>query len=268
MYSIYEKTKDEIVLTNKALKHIPPHLHEAMEIIVVTEGSLALGVGEKLYPVDKGDVAIVFPNLIHHYQVFSEGTNRANVIMARSNLFANYQKRLEEMCPVNPVIVKEKVHSDIVKSLTSLFLTEQDNEVLKQAHMQIILTRIMEQCELVERNSVKTDDLVYKAVKYVAANYKNDFGLDDMAYELGVSKYVLSRVFSGTFHTNFCQYVNGIRLNYACAYLENTKDSITEISLECGFESQRTFNRAFKKKYRMTPREYRENVKKMSKNNA
>ena len=89
-----------------------------------------------------------------------------------------------------------------------------------------------------------------------------------MAYELGVSKYVLSRVFSGTFHTNFCQYVNGIRLNYACAYLENTKDSITEISLECGFESQRTFNRAFKKKYRMTPREYRENVKKMSKNNA
>lgn len=262
MYSIYEKTKDEIILTNKDLKHIPPHLHEALEIIIVTEGALALGIGEKLYPVEKGDVAIVFPNLIHHYQVFAEGRNRANVIMAKSNLFANYQEKLEEMCVINPVIKKEKVHSDIMKSLTSLFLTEQDNEVLKQAHMQIILTRIMEQCELVERNSVKTDDLVYKAVKYVAANYKNDFCLDDMAYELGVSKYVLSRVFSGTFHTNFCQYVNGIRLNYACAYLENTKDSITEISLECGFESQRTFNRAFKKKYRMTPREYRENVKK------
>lgn len=266
MYSIYKKTKDEIVLTNKALKHIPPHLHEAVEIIVVTEGSLALGVGEKLYPVDKGDVAIVFPNLIHHYQVFLEGSNRANVIMAKSNLFANYQKRLEEMCPVNPVIAKEKVHSDIVKSLTSLLLTEQDNEVLKQAHMQIILTRIMEQCELIERGNVKTDDLVYQVVEYVAANFKNDFCLDDLASELGVSKYILSRVFSGTFHTNFCQYVNGIRLNYACAYLENTKDSITEISLECGFESQRTFNRVFKKKYRMTPREYREKLKKIKNN--
>lgn len=257
MYSIYEKTKDEIVLTNKALKHIPPHLHEALEIIVVTEGSLALGIGQELYQVDKGDVAIVFPNLIHHYQVFSEGTNRANVIMARDYLFSNYQDRLQDLCPKNPVIKKEKVHSDIVKSLSSLFLTEQDNHVLKQAHMQIILTRIMEQCELVEKNSIKTDDIVYKVVKYVAANFRNNISMEDMARDLGVSKYVLSRVFSGTFHTNYCQYVNGVRLNYACAYLENTKNSITEISMDCGFESQRTFNRVFKKKYRVTPREYR-----------
>ena len=262
MYSIYEKTKDEIVLTNKVLKHIPPHLHEAFEIIVVTEGALALGIGQELYQVDKGDIAIIFPNLIHHYQVFESGINRANVIMAGSNLFGNYRAKLQSYCPKNPIIKKEKVHSDIVKSFTSLFCTEQDNRVVRQAHMQIILTRIIEQCELVEEDSIKTDDLVYKVVKYVAANFKNDFSLDDMANDLGMSKYVLSRVFSATFHTNFCQYVNGIRLNYACAYLENTQKPITEIMLECGFESQRTFNRVFKKKYRITPREYRNKVKK------
>ena len=78
-----------------------------------------------------------------------------------------------------------------------------------------------------------------------------------MALEIGVSRYVLSRVFSGVFHTNFNRYVNEIRLSYACDLLEYTKRSITEIYLDAGFESQRTFNRAFREVYRVTPREYR-----------
>ena len=33
--------------------------------------------------------------------------------------------------------------------------------------------------------------------------------------------------------------------------------SITDICLDAGFDSQRTFNRVFRERYRMTPREYR-----------
>ena len=51
--------------------------------------------------------------------------------------------------------------------------------------------------------------------------------------------------------------MNGVRLNYAASILENTNESITTLSLEAGFESQRTFNRVFKERYKMTPREYR-----------
>ncbi len=39
--------------------------------------------------------------------------------------------------------------------------------------------------------------------------------------------------------------------------LENSGKTITDIWLDCGFESQRTFNRVFKERYKMTPREYR-----------
>ena len=74
---------------------------------------------------------------------------------------------------------------------------------------------------------------------------------------MGVGKYVLSRVFSSTFHKNFNQYVNEQRLNYVIAMLEETEESITDICLDAGFQSQRTFNRVFQETYRMTPREYR-----------
>ena len=44
------------------------------------------------------------------------------------------------------------------------------------------------------------------------------------------------------------------------AELENSMDSITNICLDCGFESQRTFNRVFKDRYKITPREYRKRM--------
>lgn len=59
-----------------------------------------------------------------------------------------------------------------------------------------------------------------------------------------------------TFH-HFNQYLNEQRLNYVCVHLECTDKSITDISMDAGFESQRTFNRVFRERYKMTPREYR-----------
>lgn len=81
-----------------------------------------------------------------------------------------------------------------------------------------------------------------------------------MAKDLGVSKYVLSRVFSKTFHRNFNQYLNDARLGYAKQRLENISDPITTICLNSGFDSQRTFNRVFKEKYRLSPSDYRKKL--------
>lgn len=60
-------------IIHKESVHFPPHLHSGMEIVYVTRGTLILGVGCELYQMEKGDFAIVFPNLIHHYQVFGKG---------------------------------------------------------------------------------------------------------------------------------------------------------------------------------------------------
>ena len=56
------------------------------------------------------------------------------------------------------------------------------------------------------------------------------------------------------------KYVNKTRLNLAISYLDNSNISITELCLECGFDSQRTFNRVFKEEYKMSPREYRNSL--------
>ena len=57
----------------------------------------------------------------------------------------------------------------------------------------------------------------------------------------------------------FNDYINSIRVSNACKYLKKTELSITEISDVVGFNTMRTFNRAFQKQLGVTPSEYRAN---------
>ncbi len=261
MISLYEKKEESLHMVHKESVHFPPHLHSGMEIVYVTRGTLVLGVGCDLYHMKKGDLAIVFPNLIHHYQVFGKGKKEAFYLVPQMSLTGYFMDDLQKYCPKNPVIKKENVHPDIHDAIVKLYNEKNRSQILEQAYIQIILARSMQYFELILRESFESDDIIYRTVSYIAKNFKEEISLDTMARELGVSKYVLSRVFSSTFHTNFNQYLNEHRLNYVVWLLEYTEMSITDICLEAGFQSQRTFNRAFHEKFKKTPREYKNEFK-------
>ena len=87
--------------------------------------------------------------------------------------------------------------------------------------------------------------------------------LDMLSRELGVSKFLISRIFSDQLHTSFRDYVNGRRVALAQMLLLSTTNPVTEIAFESGFNSLRSFYRAFKKEYGNTPNEYRRNAEEM-----
>jgi len=272
MIPFYEEKKECISIVHKKSKHFPPHIHEAMECVYVTNGTLELGVGKELFHMEKGDFAIVFPNMIHHYQVFSEEISKAYYLIPALSLCGQFQEQMQKYCPKDPVIKEKNLHTEIPNIIRSLHKEKGENRIIAGAYMQILLSRSFPCFELVDKKSFSIEDIVYQTVSYIAENYKEEITLDTMAKDLGVSKYKLSRVFSATFHKNFNQYINEQRLNYAISMLENTSLSVTDICYDAGFQSQRTFNRAFHDTYKMPPREYRfqcgqnvENVEKTEK---
>ena len=64
-------------LVEKISKHAAPHLHNCLEMILVTKGTLEIGMGQELFHMEKGDMAVIFPDVIHHCQVFGEGIKKA-----------------------------------------------------------------------------------------------------------------------------------------------------------------------------------------------
>lgn len=259
MLPLYEDIQGSLKIVSKSSSHIPPHLHKSVECIYVSEGSLTLGIGTELYALEQGDFAIVFPDLVHHYQVFDALPGKAYYLFASPSLCGNYLSDLQQLCPVDPVIKSDHLHPDIIYAIRSLFLNPagQHENVIYQSFVQIILARSMPAFQLVEKSTIGSNDIIYQTVAYISAHFKEPLTLTSMAHDLGYSPYALSRIFSGTFHRNFNQYLNETRLDCVCALLQHTDQSITEAYENAGFESQRTFNRVFQERFHMSPREYR-----------
>lgn len=261
MHLTIKETKEEIYAVRRAPKHVSPHLHHALEIVCVTEGALELGVGQELYHMEKGDIGLVFSDIIHHYQVFSGGVNQADYILVPPSVTGIFAEKIQSSAPECPVVQAVHLEPDVANAVNAIMQIKEDEPMVVQAYVQVILARCMNKLKLAEKSSVGSDDLIYRAVSYISGNFRKQFSLEDMARDLGVGKYVLSRIFSKTFHCNFNQYLNEARLGYASGRLEHTNDTVLDICLDSGFESQRTFNRVFKERYKITPSEYRKNQK-------
>lgn len=273
MHFFYELKEDQMEIYEKESVHYPPHIHKSMECIYVTRGTLELGVGETLCHMETGDFGIVFPNVIHHYQVFSQEESRAIYFLAPPSFAGRFSEQLLTHRPLAPVIPLERVHPDIPYALERLremdgIRDERQKEtgeqeepqktVLRQAFTQVILARTLPFLELRRREEQPGHDIVYDVVVYMAEHYgEEELSLTRMSRDLGYSPFALSRVFSRIFHTNFNQYLNELRLNQALALLQSAEGSITDIAMSAGFTSMRTFNRVFQERFHMPPREYR-----------
>lgn len=121
------------------------------------------------------------------------------------------------------------------------------------------IRKIQESCRHIEmKRQEKTDNIVERAKEYIGRNYMGDLSLEEIARELGVSAYYLSKLFKESEGVNYIDYVTGLRMDYAKAQLSGTEKSIKKICLESGYADPNYFSRIFKKWTGVTPTEYRE----------
>ena len=110
----------------------------------------------------------------------------------------------------------------------------------------------------VKEIQAKESNVLGVILNYCINNADKPLSLDILEKELHISKYYISHTMSNKLKMGFNDYINSIRVSNACKYLNKTNKSITEISDIVGFNTMRTFNRAFIKHMGMTPSEYRD----------
>jgi len=106
---------------------------------------------------------------------------------------------------------------------------------------------------------------VQKALRYIQENYRHEITLDEVATQVGISRTYFSSIFKKETEEQFSSYLTDFRLERACEMLRKSESKIYNIAYEVGFHSHNYFNNIFKKKYGMTPKEYREKYQKSNK---
>lgn len=111
--------------------------------------------------------------------------------------------------------------------------------------------------------AVRTEDsdtsngLVKQAEDYIGEKYMEPISLNDVADRLGISKGYVSTLFTQNLHCGFVDYLNAIRVERACSYLEQNYFKTYEIAYRVGFKDEKYFSKVFKKIKGVTPKEYR-----------
>lgn len=99
--------------------------------------------------------------------------------------------------------------------------------------------------------------LVTAAQEYVAEHYMENLSLADVAEKVGISSGYLSTMFSQNLSMGFVDYLNQVRIERACSYLEQGYWKTYEIAYKVGFRDEKYFSRVFKRIKGISPKEYR-----------
>jgi len=81
--------------------------------------------------------------------------------------------------------------------------------------------------------------------------------MESIAQKLNYSPAYVSTIFSTYAGRNFKAYLDNIRVNRAADLLKKTGLNISEIAMQCGFSTLRTFNNTFRRIIGTTPTAYR-----------
>jgi AraC family transcriptional regulator len=91
--------------------------------------------------------------------------------------------------------------------------------------------------------------------------FAEEMALGEVAAEVGVHPVHLARVFRRHYDCTPGDYIRRLRVEFACERLALSDTPLVEIALSAGFADQSHFTRTFRDRMRMTPGEFRRNLR-------
>ncbi len=109
---------------------------------------------------------------------------------------------------------------------------------------------------------IKHSDAVFKTIEYIRKHCSEKISLDDIAKNVFLSKSYISAIFKEETGKSIVEQINESRVEKSKKLLSDKSISLSDIAGLCGFEDQSYFTRVFRRITGVTPKKYRDSVKK------
>ena len=248
------------------------HWHREFEFLYVESGEIICGIGEKQIILSKGDAIFINSKILHRFYASSGGVIPNFVCMPEFIAPENslvYKKYILPIISSNMSFqcfqIAEPWQARIIQIMIKIMGT-QENEKIRElstlALLQDLWLIFYENVKLSDKEKMQTvDEAAQKRVQlmmqYIHENYNHEMSLDEIASHIGISRSTALNLFQRFLHTTPVSYLIGYRLQAASWLLKNTNKKVKTIAYESGFRNVDYFCRLFKKRYHLTPSEYR-----------
>jgi AraC family transcriptional regulator len=102
-------------------------------------------------------------------------------------------------------------------------------------------------------------EIINNTTEYIESNLLEPLNLDNISENVNISKFHLLRIWKGATCTGLMEYVRRRRIAQSLGDLIHDHNSIDFISSKYSFGCERTYNRAFKEEFSITPAKWRKN---------
>lgn len=247
------------------------HFHSAVEVIIPLQGEVLVYAEEQEYHVQAGEV-IIIPTGCTHGLHMGEGGERELLLFEPNGAFTLKEFSAFRQMMAKPIyLVAEHPCTERVRAVFfEIIQMHRSGSVLRNLHNYAHLMEIYAILGEDYLNSAATpaevnalnrqlsgEDPFNRALDYLGKNYMDEVTLDSLAAYAGFSRYTLSRMFRQHTGETFTQYLSRRRVDMATELLAGTRMPVTQVALQCGFNSIATFNRVFRDIKGCTPTQYR-----------
>ena len=252
---------------------VPLHWHDNMEIIYIKKGHGYVTVDLKQYKVSGSTIVLILPGQLHSIEQYDDlSMEYENIFFNINMLFARTEDTssteflrplLTGKISVPTVFNSVSDHYDeisaCIDACDEICKTKPEGyELYIKGKLFEFFYILLNRCrEDKTSRTTKSLDKIKLIMKYVENHYMEKITIADIAKVAGCSESHFMRYFKETMGTSFIDYLREYRLTMAVRLLLASDASILSIAEEVGFDNLSYFNRAFKKKYGVTPREYR-----------
>lgn len=268
-----------IINRRKQKFNFPLHFHPELELNFILNGKgIKRIVGDNIEEIDDIELTLIGSNVEHGWETHKCTSSEINEITIQFHdwLFTDKLLSIKAFKTIRDLITKAKegIHFSketalkLQPQITALKNTNSVNDFTQLLHLLELLAQEKDYRLLSHSDNKASEFEFSKKImtikEYVEKNYHTKISLNEISELVNMSPSSFNRFIKKRTGKTFINYINDFRIISATKYLIDTDLTISEISFKCGFNNIANFNRVFKRNKHITPSEFRQEYRSVS----
>lgn len=252
---------------------IGPHIHDLFEIGYCFDGTGLFLIGDKILPFKGGDAVVINTHEVHIARgtpgnTTSWGFLHLDPVRLLADSAGSYSESLSLSRYCGSAfrnIIDGEVYPEIAQCILQILLEVRDRPEHYRSMVRSLSWRLLLLLNRYYRGGESADapqdyqdiERIVPALRYLNDNYSEEINVAKLAELCFASESNFRKLFHRAMGCAPQPYLQRLRLNAAGALLKNSTVSVLKIAQRCGYNNLSNFNRQFRARFGVSPRDYR-----------